>query len=188
MTVRARRCVVLLAGALVFSSCVHVSKVRSIKGVPLAPNITCESADCSTYSTTPYIQTRSRYGIGCLGNVGPGNTPDPAPPPESYAVADIGKSGFPELAPSELDMVRRTQRYVHSKTLRIAWLASPNQRVNAEFIIFDASDGPCLDAALGYPVLNGFCNEFYEPGENPYDTKAAPDCFEPSPRPWMTSR
>jgi hypothetical protein len=165
-----------------------ITKIRSVNGVPLPPNMTCGDPACSAYRTTPYVLTRSQYGVGCLGNVGPGGTPNPQPPPESYAAADIGKPGFPELAPPELDAVRRIERYVHSKTLRIAWLAPPNQRVNAEFIVFDATDGPCLDAAPGYPVLNGSCNEFYEPGENPYNTGAAPDCFRPSPRPWMTSR
>jgi hypothetical protein len=87
-----------------------------------------------------------------------------------------------------MNQVRRIGHYVHSKTLRIAWLTPTGQSVNRQFIVFDATDGPCLNAALGYPVLNGSCNEFYEPGENPYDTEAAPDCLQPSVRPWMQSR
>jgi hypothetical protein len=156
--------------------------------VPLAPNITCADSDCATYNVAPYVRTRSRYGIGCMGNPTPGHTPNPDPPPQSYAVADIDKPGFPALAPPEREMVQRIQRYVHSRTLRFAWLAPPGQRVKAEFVVFDATAGPCEVAAGGYPVLNGDCNEYYQPGENPYFTHAgAGGCPLMPKRPWMTT-
>jgi hypothetical protein len=130
----------------------------------------------------PYVVTRSRYGIGCLGNVPPGTAPSTKPPPQSYLVKDTDKPGFPALKPSEASMVRRIVRYVHSSTLRIAWVNDER-----EFIVFDANDGPCEVWAGGYSVLNGDCNEFYQPGENPYHTHAGTGCY-PVKRPWMTAK
>ncbi|MBV9270101.1 MAG: hypothetical protein JO165_03345 [Candidatus Eremiobacteraeota bacterium] len=157
---------------------------RVVRGVPLAPNVHCGDPDCGSYNVDPYILFKTRYGIGCLGKVPPGTTPNPQPPPQSYAVADIGKRGFPNLTHDEADTVARIRSYIHSNSLRIAWVDSTTKR---GFIVFDATDGPCEVWALGYPVLNGSCNEFYEPGENPYATRAGPGCF-PSDlkRPWMT--
>ena len=151
-------------------------------GVPLAPNITCATTDCRSYNAQPYILIQSKFGIGCLGNVPPGSTPNPAPPPESYRVKDNGQPGFPALKPAESALTRRVVRYTKSDTLRIAWVSQ--RRADAEFIVFDAIYGPCYNGAGGYPVLNGMCNEFYEPGETPYHTLHSPDCF-PSKRPWL---
>jgi hypothetical protein len=155
---------------------------RTVRGVPLAPNVRCGDPRCSTFNVYPYVRTRSHYGIGCMGDVPPGTTPNPKPPPQSYSAADIGKRGFPMLTEDEAATVKRIERYIHSKTLRIAWVSG-----GSEFIVFDATDGPCEVWALGYKVLNGGCNEFYQPGENPYDTHPAPDCFpRDMHRPWMT--
>lgn len=156
------------------------SSPRTFAGVPLAPNVHCADSACRSYNVDPYVLTRSRYGVGCLGNVPPGTTPRSDPPPQSYPASAVGKPGFPALAPSERSMLRRIQRYVHSKTLRLAWVG------NHEFIVFDALDGPCEVSAPGYTVLNGTCNEVYEPGENPYDTHGVPGCFF-TPPPWMRS-
>jgi hypothetical protein len=164
-------------------------EVRTYHGVPLAPNVHCSDADCRGYQVDPYVRSRSRYGIACMGNVPPGTIPNPDPPPESYAVADIGKPGFPTLSRDEFAMVRRIQRYVHSKTLRLAWLGSSAGAPRSspgEFIVVDAADGPCEVAAAGYSVLNGECNEFYQPGENPYSTHPGSGCYD-VPRPWMTA-
>jgi hypothetical protein len=121
-----------------------------------------------------------------MGNVPPGHTPSPQLPPQSYSVEDIGKTGFPALTHDERATVQRIKRYIHSKKLRIAWVG-PDSVHATEFIVFDATDGPCEVWALGYKVLNGACNEYYEPGENPYGTHPAPDCFrEDLHRPWMT--
>ncbi len=152
-------------------------------GVALAPNITCPASDCThSYNVQPYVLYRSQYGIGCLGNVPPGTTPNPERPPQSYRIQDVGKSGFPKLTLQETALVKRVRHFVTSKTLRIAWIdyaTTPNR-----FIIFDALDGPC-GTSRPYDVLNGSCNEIYEPGENPYETKAAPDCFPQTKRPWQ---
>jgi hypothetical protein len=161
----------------------HGQSQRTFHGVPLAPNVRCNAPRCSAYQVFPYIRTRSRYGIGCMGNTPPGTLPNPEAPPQSYAVADIGKPGFPALSADEGATVKRIQRYVHSKVLRIAWVAGYRR----EFIVFNATDGPCEVWAVGYKVLNGGCNEYYQPGENPYDTHAAPDCLpQELHRPWMT--
>jgi hypothetical protein len=164
---------------LVLGGCNRSDERRTFHGVPLAPNISCPDPTCSSYNEEPYVLTRSRYGVGCLGNVPPGATPNPEPPPQSYLVKDIGKPDFPALQPSEASKVRRIQRYVNSSTLRIAW-------VGGEFIVFDAKDGPCETWAQGYSVLNGACNEFYEPGDNPYNTHAGSGC-PGAKRPWMTT-
>jgi hypothetical protein len=81
----------------------------------------------------------------------------------------------------EAALVKRVTHDVESDTLRIAWVDWATTPKG--FIIFDASDGPCT-TGHPYSVLNGSCNEIYEPGENPYETKAAPDCF-PTKRPWL---
>ncbi len=193
---RPRVIAAILVAALALPSCLRstgsndadYTKIRSIHGVPLAPNITCEFPGCTIYNVAPYVLTRSRYGIGCLGNVPPGTRPHQRLPPQSYAVADIGKPGFPVLGPSEAKMVHSIQRYVHSKTLRLAWLGSREPGVKGEFIVFDATDGPCSAGAYGYLVLNGDCNEYYEPGESPYGTHPGPGgCAETEHRPWMTT-
>ncbi|HEX3468163.1 MAG TPA: hypothetical protein VHT05_08815 [Candidatus Elarobacter sp.] len=177
----------LAAGALLLATACSTVRAdgspRTFHGVPLAPNVHCADADCSGYSVDPAVRTRSRYGIGCMGNVPPGTTPNPEPPPQSYSANDVGKPGFPALSADDAATLRRIRRYVHSRTLRIAWLG-PSQP-NREFIVFDAPDGGCRVEAAGYGVLNGGCNEFYQPGENPYGTHAGSGCY-PMSRPWMT--
>jgi hypothetical protein len=146
-------------------------------GVALALNTTCLELDCRTYRTAPYVRTQSRFGVGCLGNVPPGATANPQPPPQSYLVADLGKPGVPRLNRDESATLARIRRYVTSATLRIAWVDSSN---NDKLIIFDARDGPCVGY---YPVLNGTCNEIFEPEETPYHTIPTPECLG-TPRPW----
>ncbi len=105
--------------------------------------------------------------------------------PRSYLVSDLGKTGVPELSGSELNTLRLIQRYVHSRLLRFAFVG----QFGGEFIIFNAKLGPCLDAAGGYRVLNGaFCNAFYEPGEDPWGTKAEAGGFSACGprRPWVS--
>lgn len=156
---------------------------ESVLGVPLAPNVHCLQPGCGAYRVEPYVRTRSKYGIGCMGNVYPGFTPSPELPPQSYLASDVGKPEFPSLSAQELIQLRHIERYVHSKNLRIAWVDTAHGA--KEFIVFNATDGPCEVWAAGYEVLNGDCNEFYQPGENPYHTHAAPGCDGTS-RPWMT--
>lgn len=158
---------------------------RVIKGISLQAHVHCGTLDCGAYDVQPFVRTRSRFGTGCFGNVPPGTTPNPRPPPESYLVKDVGKPGFPALKPDEIAVFRRVQRYVRSPNLRIAWV--DGEEPSSRFIVFDAVQGPCLVAASGYRVLNGACNERYQPGENPYYTTAGTyvDCYRQTPRPWM---
>ena len=180
-----RAAAILLCATVAVACNAHAQEVRTYNGVPLAPNVRCPQSDCHHgFQVFPYARTRSRYGIGCMGDVPPGTTPDPEPPPQSYLVRDIGKAGVPELTQGERAMVVRIQRYIHSKTLRIAWV--DHATTHQGFIVFDATDGPCEVWAAGYKVLNGSCNEFYQPGENPYTTHAVPDCFPQDENPpWM---
>ncbi len=108
----------------------------------------------------------------------------PHAPPVTYAAADVGKPGVPELTARERDALRRIERYIKSDTLRIAWVdyASPPRH----FIIYDANAGPCYEQTHAYRVLNGSCNEDYGPADEPYQTLPAPDCFG-TPYPWATA-
>ncbi len=105
-------------------------------------------------------------------------------PPLSYAADDIGKPGVPALLHGERRMLTRIEHYVHSSTLRIAWIQSGGSP-GRHFIVYDANRDLCALANVPYKVLNGGCNEYYGPGEFPFDTKPAPDCFGARP-PWMT--
>ncbi|TAM77048.1 hypothetical protein EPN44_03910 [bacterium] len=56
----------------------------------------------------------------------------------------------------------------------------------SEFIVFDATAGPCFDGAPGYRVLNASPpNAFYEPGEAPGFIHAVPGEVAPTAGPWM---
>jgi len=172
---------------LATSQCAHGPRITSdaliVRGVPLASNVHCASADCRSYNVDPAIRARTAVSVQCMGNTPPGTTPNPKPPPLSYLVSDIGKHGVPQLNAPERAMIERIRRYVRSKTLRFAWVE--DSTTMGEPIVFDAYDGPCEGWAAGYAVLNGACNEYYEPGENPYSTHAVPGCYRSSPRPWM---
>ncbi len=123
----------------------------------------------------------SRYGVACKSYEYPN-----ALGPASYNVADIGKSGVPPLTEDQLRLLHRIQRYIHSKTIRFVFLGH-----NHRLALFNATHGPCIDAAPGYWVLNSghFPNNFYEPGDNPYIIRAGePPGFAPTPGPWYTLR
>ena len=100
--------------------------------------------------------------------------------PRNYSVFEIGKRGVPELTRDQRKMLASIRKFVRSRSLRFTFIES-------DFVVFDAVDGPCFDGgAPGYPVLNGACNEYYEPGEDPRKTAPAPGCIGP-PRPWIPS-
>jgi hypothetical protein len=98
-------------------------------------------------------------------------TPEPMSmlAPLSYAASDAGAAGVPPLTPSERATLHRIEHYVHSSTLRFAWVLWGGSK-DRHFIVYDADSG---------------CNEFYGSGERPFGTQAAPDCFGTKP-PWMT--
>ena len=100
--------------------------------------------------------------------------------PRNYAVSEIGKRGVPALKKNQLKMLSSIRKYVRSSTLRFTF-------IDDDLVVFDAVDGPCFDGgAPGYPVLNGACDEYYQPGEDPRKTVPAPGCIGP-PRPWIAS-
>lgn len=77
---------------------------------------------------------------------------------------------------------------MQSATLRFAFLPLGGhdrsaQRLGSEFIVFDATGGPCMD--FNARVYNGE-DEFYEPGENPFVIIAEPGEVAPTPGPWMS--
>jgi hypothetical protein len=147
------------------------SQIRSVDGVPLAPNITCLQWDCRSYNVGPWVRRRSRYGIGCLGNVPPRSTPNPHPPPLIYRARDVGKVGFPALTTSERTTLRRLERSHNADALRLVWLdGGPDQR--GDFIVFEMSGSEPCNGGQRYAVLNA--GGVYFPGENPYELEPVP--------------
>ncbi len=160
---------------------------RVFNGIPLATNIHCSDDKCNSYRVDPAIRVQTSVSVQCMGNTPPGETPNPEPPPKSYLVSDIGKRGVPHLNAQRRALIGRIRRQLHSQTLRFAFVDDFPR--DSDFIVYDATDGPCTVASLGYPVLNGACNEYYKPGEIPYATFPAPDaCYRATPRPWMNDR
>ena len=128
------------------------------------------------YASNHVLMRERRVGLGTICAVlNPGKDLRTTPP--SYRAADIGKAGVPTPHTRDLRMLRRIQRYVHSKTLRFTDLAG-------EFLVYDAKDGPCIGSAPGYFVLNGACNEYYMPSSERDYTVAVPGCLD-APRPWI---
>jgi len=136
---------------------------------------------CSSHaSSQPKAEVRvGTYGVGCLtfqdgthvSNV-------------SYNVDDIGKPGTPALTRGETSVVERIQRYVHSKTLRFAFLETEEP-----FVVFDATNGPCDDSAPGYWIMNDSSSgTFFEPGEAPSFVHPIPGEVAPTAGPWMRPR
>jgi hypothetical protein len=132
------------------------------------------SGDLSQAPRNPDVRV-GKYGVSCLtfedrthaSNV-------------SYSVDDIGKPGTPRLTTDEASVVRRIQKYVHSKTLRFAFLET-----ESPFVIFDATNGPCFDGAPGYWIMNDPSGTFFEPGEGPAFEHPIPAEVSPTAGPWM---
>lgn len=98
--------------------------------------------------------------------------------PPSYLVSDLGKSKVPALSVADLRQVRAISRYVHSPSLRF-------QTVDGQFLVYDASLGPCMLAAPGYWILNApACNLYFMPADEWDGPSAVPGCYTP-PRPWI---
>jgi hypothetical protein len=95
----------------------------------------------------------------------------------SYLVSEIGRPGVPRPSRSEIETVNRIKKYVHSKHLRFEYLGR-------QFIVYDATHGPCDTGAPAYLVLNApGCNLYYSPTDDFDSPKAIPDpnC---TPEPW----
>jgi hypothetical protein len=99
--------------------------------------------------------------------------------PIIYRVADIGRHGVPTLTSAQKRSIAAITRYLDSPHLRFTL-------IDAKLIVFNAFRGPCVYDAPGYQVLNGSCNEAYQPGRDPDQTHAMPSCIGP-PRPWAPS-
>lgn len=109
-------------------------------------------------------------GVTCKGYA------DPEPGGQkSYAVSEIASRGVPPLTHGQASLIHRIRRYIHSNTLRFAFLETG-------FIVFNAPNWPCSDIPPGDLVLNAV-NSFYQPGENAFNTHGMPD--PPTPGPWM---
>lgn len=93
---------VLLASLLCNVGCDRRAKATNIT---VAPNVKCHTPGCDGYILIPYVLTRTKYGVGCLGNLYGGTTPKPEPPPLSYLAKDIGRPGFPILSGDERQAV-----------------------------------------------------------------------------------
>ena len=113
-----------------------------------------------------------------MGYVPHGQTPPPDLPPQSYLASDVGKPGVPKLSKDEMRALREIEREHPSKYLRVAWVGRGGTVTG--MIVFDAFDGPCETWPAGYHVINGACNEYYEPGENPYYTHGVMGCYPSS--------
>jgi hypothetical protein len=112
-------------------------------------------------------------GLACYFDGGVG--------PPSYPVSDIGKAGVPRPRAGEIATLHLILHYIHPLALRFAYIKGHNGR---EFILFNAPPERLCDPELtGFFVLNGACNEFYEP-LNLDVLGAWPDCDSP-PRPWV---
>lgn len=141
------------------------------------------TAEMTTGSAPPSAKP-IRHGVRCSGYVGAEHK-DLTPIPTSYQVSDAGRPGVPFLTPAEQGLLNTIKYYEHSKTLRFVFLS--NKRDHHRMIVYDASQGPCIDNAPGYHVLNGACNEYYEPGENPRYTIGIPSC-DILPPPWPITK
>ena len=117
----------------------------------------------------PGRPVRIASGVACSyqGRVGP----------PSYRVRDVGKKGVPTLRPADATMLENIIHYVHSSTLRFAY-------VGGEFAVFDADDGPCF--AGQYAVLSTRdCNMLYVPSDGYNEIFEGPGGCVGTPRPWI---
>ncbi len=153
-------------------------------GISILAGCSSKKQPAWTYTAPPHpiaIPTSvavGRYGIGCRTV----SSPDTIGPP-SFSVKDIGKPGVPTLSPQQISIVRGISRYVHSQTLRFAFIGD-------RFIVFDATQGPCSEAAVGYRIMNDpeSNNLYYQPGEAPGDIHVGPGDAAPTQGPWMKNR
>jgi hypothetical protein len=89
--------------------------------------------------------------------------------PISYPVSALGKAGVTPLSDINRHALLRIAKEHKSETLRFVMIDK------VTMVVFDATAGPCLDAASGYRILNmADPRLIYEPGEDPANYHAAP--------------
>ncbi len=112
---------------------------RAPNGVSLAPNVHCASQDCRVYNVYPYVRTRSKYGIGCMGNTPPGQPINPALPPrvtsrrtsESPASRDSSQANCRWYVASGMTVTGRACALPGSPTRRRRTTSSFSMRLTA---------------------------------------------------------
>lgn len=149
-----RAAAISLIAALALASC-HPRRTEHVVVV---------SSDASRLVQAQDVGT----GVRCLVDGHPG--------PISYPAAAAGKAGVPNLTRQQDAMLHKIVKHLRSSTVRFSW-------VGGEFIIFDASDGPCEPYAPGYPVLNMGCAARYSPTDD-FDRLSAVDSCFGTPYPW----
>lgn len=111
-------------------------------------------------------------GVRCLIDGSPG--------PISYPASAAGKAGVPALKHQEDRILHKIAKRLRSPTVRFSW-------VGAQFIVFDATDGPCEPYAPGYSVLNMDCSTRYSPTDDFDRLSSVSSCFG-TPYPWANRR
>jgi hypothetical protein len=76
--------------------------------------------------------------------------------------------------------VQRVAHYVRTTQMYYAYFPFPG----GQFELVYSPDVFCAPTPTWYIVLNGACNEFYDPFATPMNTIATPDCWNPR-RPWV---
>ncbi len=126
-----------------------------------------DARGCDAYASTSVgyscLQKTADGGVRCSGYIAPGaSAPQWQSLPISYPARSASHVNSLRLNVQQQKLINRALTKRNAATLRFVFLTSD------DLIVFNAPDGPCLDAAGGYQVLNYTnANLFYEPGENP---------------------
>jgi len=125
------------------------------------------------YFADPLRSVRIGPGIACRS--------DSVVGPPSGPIDLTGRPGVPRIAPQDLAKLRRMLRYIHPSYLRFAYLSAMPK--GHRFIIFNAAPSALCSQHV-FSVLNGSCNEYYEPSDVMFTSTPATSCINP-PRPWI---
>lgn len=138
--------------------------VAALWGLTLLALLQWGSSTAGADGSMPATERNAVGGIACVPVwESPQLRKKMGPAPFSYGVDAVGRPGVPRLTKNQVGVLTRLKRSGPHHHLRFAFVSS-------EFIVFDASDGPC--STKWYRVLNGYPNEVYQPGESPYGTHA----------------
>jgi len=103
--------------------------------------------------------------------------------PIIYRVADIGKPGVPRLSRMQEVMIASIRKYVLSPAL--SFVRGGDAPSTPDLIVFNPISDLCRNIAGGFAVLNGSCNQEYQPGENPNAIVPTSGMCVMPPRAWM---